>query len=367
MIKRLYVNNFRALQNFELNLSDLSSALIIGKNGVGKSTIASILLLLQNIARGTNKIADLIKEKDFSQHNPSAPIRIELEVFLSKESYKYTLVFELPTGFKELRIAEETLCVEGKALYSRQHAQINLKNQHKDIDFGLDWHFVGLPIIQVQSNKSPIYIFRTWLAQLIILSPVPQFISGESESEHLHPSLHGENFAAWFSGVLSRYPAAYSTIDQYLHTVMPDIKDIINEQSGKNKKNILVRFEKNEQEITIDFNDLSDGEKCLFICAVILAANKSYGPLFCFWDEPDNHLSLHIISNFITTLRKSFKKTGQILISSHNPEAIRAFSQENTFILDRKSHLEPTLCRRLDNLSLSSDLIDTLILGDLEL
>ena len=65
--------------------------------------------------------------------------------------------------------------------------------------------------------------------------------------------------------------------------------------------------------------------------------------------------------------RRSFKDSGQILVTSHNPEAIRKFSNENTFILDRKSHLEPTLMRLLSDIPVTGDLINSLICGDIEL
>jgi hypothetical protein len=66
-------------------------------------------------------------------------------------------------------------------------------------------------------------------------------------------------------------------------------------------------------------------------------------------------------------LRRSFKNNGQILVTSHNEEAIRKFSDENTFVLDRKSHLEPTLVRLLSDTTIRGDLADTLIRGDIEL
>jgi len=43
MIQRLYIHNFRCFENFELNLKDKRSAVLIGKNGSGKSTISRVL------------------------------------------------------------------------------------------------------------------------------------------------------------------------------------------------------------------------------------------------------------------------------------------------------------------------------------
>jgi predicted ATPase len=127
-----------------------------------------------------------------------------------------------------------------------------------------------------------------------------------------------------------------------------------------------VRFEEHKANLSVYFKDLSDGEKCFFLCAVVLAANKYYGPLFCFWDEPDNYLSLSEVGHFVTTLRRTFSNTGQILVTSHNPEAIRKFSNENTLVLDRKSHLEPTLIRLLNDIPIKGDLVDALIRGDMD-
>jgi recombinational DNA repair ATPase RecF len=85
MIQRLYVHNFRCLENFELSLKDMSSALLIGKNGVGKSTIFDVLEIFQSIGRGTNRmrvLKDLIfddntfkvfKSLFFNQHLYFAP------------------------------------------------------------------------------------------------------------------------------------------------------------------------------------------------------------------------------------------------------------------------------------------------------
>ena len=42
MLKRIYINNFRCLVNFELKLDGLS--LFLGANGSGKSTVFAALL-----------------------------------------------------------------------------------------------------------------------------------------------------------------------------------------------------------------------------------------------------------------------------------------------------------------------------------
>src|SRR5208337_3072165 len=101
-IRRLYVHNFRCLENFELPISGKSSALLIGKNGAGKTTVGFALEILQRIARGTNRVGDLVKPKDLTRGGADVPVRFEIEVELAAKIYGYAVAFEFPPGFKEL-------------------------------------------------------------------------------------------------------------------------------------------------------------------------------------------------------------------------------------------------------------------------
>ncbi|MBI5248581.1 MAG: AAA family ATPase [Desulfomonile tiedjei] len=367
MLQRLYVHNFRCLENFELTTKGMPSALLIGQNGSGKSTIAMVLEILQGIARRKNRVGELIQSKDFTRGRSDVPIRLEIEALLNEKLYKYVLALELPERFKELRVAEEQLIVGGEPIYSREEAQVTLHATPQNIraQFLIDWHLVALPVIQEQSEKDPLSHFKTWLARTIILAPIPAFMTGDSGGETLEPKRDGSNFGEWFSGLLSHYPAAYTQVGQFLRDIMPDFRDFVYDPVGKDFKSMIVRFEENNAPLSVFFRDLSDGEKCFFLCAAVLAANQLYGPLFCFWDEPDNYLSLPEIGHFVTSLRRSFGKKGQILVTSHNPEAIRSFSDENTLILRRNSHLEPTVVRLLGDESPTGDLVDALTRGDI--
>ena len=241
------------------------------------------------------------------------------------------------------------------------------RTQDGEIEWELDWHLVALPVIQEQSEADPLHIFKAWLAHTIILAPIPSLMHGDSFGDSLKPNQDASNLGDWLSGLLGRYPAAYASIAEYLRQVMPDIAEFRNDPTGKDAKSMNVHFAANAANFAVNFDDLSDGEKCFFLCAVVLAANKHYGPLFCFWDEPDNYLSLSEVGHFIQALRRSFQNRGQIIVTSHNDEAIRKFADENTWVLDRKSHLEPTLIKLLEDIPVSGDLINALICDDIRL
>jgi predicted ATPase len=347
----------------------MPTSILIGRSGAGKSAVGFGLQVLQSIARGTNRVGKLVTPGDFSRGRSDVPMRFEIEVQIHGKSYEYILAFELPTGFKELRIAEERLACDGVEIYSRERAQVVLaKTSSSEVArFLVDWHLVALPLIQEQSESDPLQIFRNWLARMLILAPIPSLITGNSEGDSLTPNQDVSNFGEWFSGLISQSPAAYARIDKFIKQVMEDFEDIKNPNTGKDSRSLLVQFQQNQATLSLPFGSLSDGEKCLFVCALVLASNSAYGPLLCFWDEPDNFLSLSEVGHFVMELRRAFQsKGGQLIVTSHNPEAIRQFSDENTLLLFRKSHLEPTLVRRVAELKIKGDLVNALIRNDIE-
>ena len=96
MLQRLYIHNFKSFQNFELKPKGKHSSLLVGKNGVGKSSIAKALLVLQGIGRGVNRVGQLVNPRHFFMAQISVPMRFELEVLLQGKLYRYSLALELP-------------------------------------------------------------------------------------------------------------------------------------------------------------------------------------------------------------------------------------------------------------------------------
>jgi ABC-type cobalamin/Fe3+-siderophores transport system ATPase subunit len=369
MIRRLYIHNFRCLENFDLPIRGHSSILLIGKNGAGKTTVGFALEILRKIAQGTNRVKDLVKPKDRTRDRKDVPIRFEIEVDLESKVYEYVIAFELPEGFREMRVLEEKLVVDGKPVYNRENSRVQLGKNHqeKEAQFLIDWHTVALPIVLEQSETDPLYIFKRWLSSMLILRPIPSLMTGESEQDTLQPDVTASNFAAWFSGLLAYAPAAYTEIAAYLKQVMPDLNNIKNPLIGANSRRLSILFSREQESLNLPFEALSDGEKCFMICALVLAANQTSDQLFCFWDGPDNHLALDEIGHFALALRKAFQTSGgQFIATSHNPETIRSFSDETTLVLYRKNHFEPTLVRPLSEIQISGDLISALIRGDVE-
>lgn len=364
MIERLYVHNFRCLENFALDFAGQRSAVLIGKNGAGKSTVIHALRVFQSICRGPNRVRDVIRAKDFARFDKSQPMRFEVDAILEQRRFKYTVSFEWPTDFYEARIIEETLLRDGESVFTRRQGQVQTVG---GAAFGLDWHVFALPVINEKPSERSIQDVRAFFTTMILFAPIPQMMEGFSEEPATELDRYALNYAACLRAMLQKKPKAYSEFESFVRAVLPDFSSIENVDRGKDGgSQLIVTFEQSKphQTVPLDFDVLSDGEKCFLLSAYIAAANAVRSPtdppVVCVWDEPDNHLSLSEVGHFITAMRKMTNRGGQFIATTHHPETIRKFSDDNTFVLARKSHMEPTVVKLLKQYSYAGDLIHAL-------
>jgi ABC-type cobalamin/Fe3+-siderophores transport system ATPase subunit len=360
MIERLHVQNFRCLESFTLELAGRLSAVVIGKNGAGKSTVLQCLKLFQSICRGSGRVGGLISAGDFTEHRTDRPMRFEVGLTLTNRRFTYTVSFEWPASFREARILDESLSVDGAAIFTRDKAQVQLSGGPA---FGLDWHIFALPVINERPGERAIQDIKTFFATMILIAPIPANMTGFAEEPSMELQPDAANYASCLRALLVQKPAAYSVFDSYVRAVIPDFSSIENVERGESGTQLIVNFEQQNppRSLSLEFKALSDGEKCFFLSAYIIASNTVGSPVFCMWDEPDNHLSLSEVGQFITGLRKMTNRRGQFIATTHHPETVRKFSDETTLMLTRKSHLDPIVVRPLADFTYSGDLINALI------
>ncbi|MFG0331212.1 MAG: AAA family ATPase [Phycisphaerales bacterium] len=361
MIERLYVHHFRCLENFTLDLSAKSSALLVGKNGAGKSTVLQALRVLQGICREPNRVKSVIRASDFTRRDRNIIMQFKIDIRLLSDQFTYSVSFEWPDGFYEARIYEENLLRNGTEVFTRQQGQVQLCGGNT---FGLDWHAFALPVVNEKPPAHSIQDVKAFFAGTMMLAPIPQMMGGFSDEPTSELEKYAFNYASCLRALLQRKPKAYSFFDTYVKSVLPDFSSIENvERGSEGGSQLVVTFEdlQTSKTVSFDFDQLSDGEKCFLLSAYIVAVNNVGPPVVCVWDEPDNHLSISEVGHFIVSLRKMVSKGGQFIATTHHPETIRKFSDENTLILSRDSHLSPTVIKPLSAYSYSGDLIHALI------
>lgn len=364
MIERIYVHNYRCFENFTLDLKGKPSALVIGKNGSGKSTLRHVLGVLQEACQVGALSKETISDSDFFRLDLEVPMRFEVTVVLKGKTYDYSLALEWSGAFQRPVLQEEDLLVDGRTIFSRRHDEVVLGDS---APARLAFPGTLVSFHGGADAEHPAKQFRNFFRSAVIVSPVPLLMTGHVDGEFSTMATEAAELASWLSSVVSKQPARYGDLLKYIQNILPDVAAFEFEPIGRHTKQFRVQFGDSgtpPKSLWLDFDQLSDGEKCFFLSAAVVAFNRKENPLFCFWDEPDNHLAPHEVGHFVMALRKMVHNGGQFIATSHHPEAIRRFSDENTFVFTRNSHLEPTRVRTLSDLEHKGDLINAILLGE---
>ena len=78
MLKRIYIDNFRCLVNFELTFDALH--LFLGPNGSGKTSVFDVLWKIQSFANGDGKVDHLFPATERTRWQKSTLQQFELEL-----------------------------------------------------------------------------------------------------------------------------------------------------------------------------------------------------------------------------------------------------------------------------------------------
>lgn len=366
MLRRLYVHHYRCLQNFTLALSSSPSALVVGRNGAGKSSLFAAIGLLQKVGRGVSATDELLRNEDLAFKDSSQPVIFEIDAQIDGLDFTYRLELDLPRNFRALRVSKELLHCGGEEIFARTGGRTQL---HGRTEFTLDWHHVGLPLLSVRNDEDPIARFRHWLGKTLVLAPAPEDFVGRCKSEQASLNRRADNLTHWLRHHLGSTPALYTHIDHYLRIRMPDFDSLRLEVTGKEERELLLRFKTDQGALELGLEELSSGEKIYLLCALLLALIQNGEPLLCLWDEIDHYVALPELAHFVGMCRKAFEQQqgrAQLILTTHNARVMYEFSRHNTWIMQRDSHLQPTRITRLEEISfVSPDAVQAFENGEL--
>lgn len=363
MFQKIYIHNYKCFQNFELDCSESKTLLLLGKNGAGKSTILRSLTIIRNIAKGENLFDRLFSIDDFN--DKTKPITLSIELNINENLYNYTISVIWSKEFERIKVHSESLIINKKNnLFNRDSfGEITFNGSV----FILDWHSAALPLLISRNQEEEIILstFKDWLSSMILISPVPSLMDSISDTED--PILHqdGSNFVNWFRGIYTSSPNLYIRIYNHLNSIFDDFSKMeFKNLSPKANAKILSLFFRKDSKIDMElkFSMLSDGEKILILMATLIALTEREDSFFCFWDEPDNYISVAIVDTLISFLKGKFERSHnkQLFITSHDEMVVRSFPLSKVNYLSRNSHLEPP---RVTKFSQNENIVDYIKFG----
>ncbi len=324
MLKRLYVDNYKCLVNFEAHFSELT--LLLGPNGSGKSSVLDVVFALRQLLSGVAKITD---PEIFPHHTltrwQSRPIQvIELDAEIAGETLTYRLEIEHQPETRRARARRESV-VSGGPLFEFVDGKVRFYGD--DHSAGLtfpirEWTEPALGWIGAGADNRRLGGFLDYMRKILVCGLYPRSFVAESATEDALLDRDGSNFTAWYRNVFQERQDLVPGYHAALSDVLGGFTGIRLEKVGQETRAFRAMFSENEHRFELGLNELSDGERALIaIYALVhITAGQGYS---LFLDEPDNYVALAELQPWLMALKDACGDTvPQAVICSHHPELI---------------------------------------------
>ena len=353
MLSHIHVDNFRCLVNFDLKLDRLN--LLLGENGAGKTTVFDVLRVLQGFLGGSLNVDAAFPAQDLTRWQQLGIQNFELELKQGDDVYSYVLSIEHDIIRPRRRIKRETLQMNKRDLFDFQEGTAHLyrDNFTPGPEYPFDWSRSGIASLQARPENRLLSRFREQIARMVIVSPCPVVMLGESREENSYLARWADNFSSWYRYVSQEHQGNVLELTQQLRKVLPAFDSFSLREAGEKARVLKVIFRSafqgsafQEREspglttfapgtssssssmarypypIEYNFDELSDGQRQLIVLYSLLYVLRGEG-YSLFLDEPDNYVALREIQPWLTSVEDACGDSiSQAVLISHNPQII---------------------------------------------
>ncbi|HLP88707.1 MAG TPA: AAA family ATPase [Nostocaceae cyanobacterium] len=352
MLKRIYIDNFRTLVNFELNFDSIN--LFLGNNGSGKSTVFDVLQKIQTFVSGDKKLEGIFKLDDCTRWQKNPLQKFELEIDGNGGIYKYKLGIEINENDKrQILISYENLYYNEQALFKKNDDKAIIYSDDFSVisDFPFSLRQSILTLITSDFNKTKITWFKERLERLFIIQVLPYEMVDDSKQEETKLTSKMENFVSWYR-YISQDQGKITELIPILQEVLEGFVSFKFEKLSAEHRSLILRFSsEDDTKNIIDYrlSELSDGQKTLLALYTLLYCIKSEDYALCI-DEPENFLALPEIQPWLMQLHDfCLERKLQALLISHHPEFMNYLVAANAAYWFECESNAPTRVRKISN------------------
>ena len=313
MLKRLYVDNYKCLVNFEAHFGEIT--LLLGPNGVGKSAVLDVVFAVRQLLSGVAKIDDarVFPTRTLTRWQ-SRPVQVfEMEAKLAEENFIYRLELEHDPDNRRARIQREVLHSNGRPLFEfkleRDAAgsppsglvQLYKDSHEKGPQFAGDWSESALARVAPTGSNRRLTSFLGFARRMLVCGLYPGAFVAEAATEDRLLLRDGSNFAAWYRHIFQERQDLVPAFSKALEQVIDGFRGVRLAQVGTDTRAFLAVFQEGDSRFELRLDELSDGQRALIAvhALVHLAAGQGYS---LFLDEPDNYVALAEIQPWLLAL-----------------------------------------------------------------
>jgi len=364
MLKRIYIDNYKSLVNFEVSLNEIN--LFLGVNGAGKSAVFEMLRKVKCLVAGDSKVIELFSFENCTRWQSSLLQTIELDIEGNGGAYQYKLTIEHDEKREKARVIDERLHFNNKPLlvFEGGNAQLYRDNHSKGPKYPFDWSRSVLASILPRSDNTTLTWFKEWMDHLVVIQIIPSLMIQDSPKEETQPSDYFENFVSWYRQVSQDQGLAFKLMTE-LKEILPGFEYFKFERTGEKHRLLKAYFNSEGKNASVgySFGELSDGQRMLITLYSLLHSfcSDTKLPYTLCLDEPENFLALPEIQPWLVSLYDHCMDGDvQALLISHHPELINYLLASPVGYWFEQQSNRPTRVR-----SISADNEDALAVSEL--
>jgi predicted ATPase len=339
MIRRLYIDNYKCLVNFELHLQE--TTLLLGPSGVGKTSVLDVMFALRRLLSGQAKVtdADVFPAASLTRWQSRKTQTFEMDLLLNGEEIRYRLEIEHKKATGEARIILERLESGNRPLFVFEKGDVRLyrDDYSEGPVFAADWAESALARVPPRGDNTKLTRFLEFVRKAIVCGLYPA--SFRTEASTADPMLRRDasNFAAWYQHLVLERQEKLPEFFAALQDVIEGFRGLSMPPVGLDTRALMVALEEHGERYELRLDELSDGQRALIALysLVRLAAGQGYT---LFLDEPENYLALTEIQPWLIELVDACgTEVPQAVICSHHPELIDYLGADQGLVLRRET------------------------------
>jgi len=355
-ITQITINSFRGIKHLTLNFTPNQPTVLIGVNGMGKSSILDCLAILLSwfTARPQNLQGNGSHFVDSDINNDSKEITSTITI--DTDDFQ-NISWTLGKTKKGSNVKTNTDLSNLKKLVENIHNKIENNDQ------------ISFPLVVYYPTNRAVLDVPLRIKQKHLFEPINAYDLALAKG-----TIDFRRFFEWFRNredlENEQYRYNNQEKDRQLEAVRNAIYQILDGFSNLRVERSPLRMtlEKNGEKLIV--NQLSDGEKCLLAMVGDLArrlaiANPAHeyplqGDAIVLIDEIELHLHPSWQRKIVSSLKKTFPNC-QFIITTHSPQVLSYIQPENIYILESTKEgiiaQKPTISYGRDSNSILEDVM----------
>ena len=325
MIKSIYIDNFKSLMDFELNLAAFTC--LVGLNGAGKSTVLQALDFISQQMRGD--IDEWLSQRQWQARDIGSKLTAKknIEIALQLENQDHGLI-EWKASFNRhsLRCTREEATSNGKLVLKVEDGEFfinkNVSSEgSRSASHSIMFDYQGSILSQLKQNQlgPGLQVLKETLANIRSLDLLsPEHLRQRTRDSAGHLGLGGQKLSAYLHEQGSE---ARQRLLTKLQTVYPQLTSIDTRSMRSGWKHLDIAEQFAKKTLKTPARHVNDGLLRLLAVLSQLESDEQ----FLLFDEIENGINPELVEFLVDALVES---EHQVMVTTHSPVILNYLEDE---------------------------------------